>query len=114
MEKNMTTLTKTTVLAAFAPTPILHTVDGVGDLYFKKLTVAEQNELAKKTSKDDNINASLCMVAYSLCDETGKRLFNDNDIKDLGRMTAEQLTQVVNIISQINGFDQSQEDIKKN
>lgn len=107
-------LTKSALLAAFVPTPELHTVVGIGDLYFKKLTVAEQNELAKKTDKEDNINTSLNMVAYSICDEHGKRLFGDNDIKELGKMTTEQLTQIVNIVSQMNGFDKPQEDIKKN
>lgn len=110
----MSALTKAGLLAVIAATPILKEIDGIGEIYLKKLTVSEQGELAKKGEKNDNITTSLNMVAYSLCDENGKRLFNDNDIKELGNLTAEQMTAIVNAISEINGFDKSIDDIKKN
>lgn len=110
----MSALTKTGLLAVIATTPILKEIDGIGEVYLKKLTVSEQGELAKKGEKNDNIATSLNMVAYSLCDENGKRLFNDNDVKELGNLTAEQMTAIVNVISEINGFDTKLDDIKKN
>lgn len=110
----MSALTKAGLLAVIAATPILKEIDGIGEVYLKKLTVAEQGELAKKGEKNDNIATSLNMVAYSLCDENGKRLFNDNDVKELGNLTAEQMTAIVNVISEINGFDTKLDDIKKN
>ena len=114
----MNALTKSQLLSviATASVPIFKEIDGIGGLYFKKLTVAEQNELTKKTDngKADNVTASLHMVAYSVCDENGKRLFGDNDIKELGGMTAEHLTKIVNAVSEINGFDDKLADIKKN
>lgn len=110
----MSALTKAGLLAVIATTPILKEIDGIGEVYLKKLTVAEQGELAKKGEKNDNIATSLNMVAYSLCDKNGKRLFNDNDVKELGNLTAEQMTAIVNVISEINGFDTKLDDIKKN
>lgn len=110
----MSALTKDQLLAVIAPAPILKEIDGIGEVYIKKLTIAEQNELAKKGDKADNVATSLNMVAYSLCDENGKRLFGDNDIKELGNLTAEQMTAIVNVISDINGFDTKLDDVKKN
>lgn len=110
----MSALTKAGLLAMIATTPILKEIDGIGEVYLKKLTVAEQGELAKKSEKNDNITTSLNMVAYSLCDENGNRLFGDNDIKELGNLTAEQMTAIVGVISEINGFDTKLDDIKKN
>ncbi|TWV81512.1 phage tail assembly chaperone family protein, TAC [Moraxella sp. VT-16-12] len=110
----MSALTKTGLLAVIAATPILKEIDGIGEVYLKKLTVAEQGELAKKGEKNDNITTSLNMVAYSLCDENGKRLFGDNDVKELGNLTVEQMTAIVNVISEINGFDTKLDDTKKN
>ncbi|WP_432481018.1 phage tail assembly chaperone family protein, TAC [Moraxella sp. ZY200743] len=110
----MTALTKAAILAAIATTPILKEINGFGEVYLKKLTVAEQGELAKQGEKTDNVTASLYKVAYSLCDENGKRLFNDNDVKELGNLTAEQMTAIVGAISEINGFDAKLDDIKKN
>nr|WP_315041310.1 phage tail assembly chaperone family protein, TAC [uncultured Moraxella sp.] len=112
----MTALNKAQFLATIctANVPVLKELDGIGSLYFKKLTVAEQGELAKKSENNDNVTASLNMVACSVCDENGKRLFNDSDIKELGKMNTEHLTVLVNAVSEINGFDKSLDDVKKN
>lgn len=114
----MSALNKAQLLAVItaASQPIFKEIEDIGGLYFKKLTVAEQGELAQKTEKEkvDNVTASLHMVAYSVCDEHGKRLFGDNDIKDLGKMTAEEMTKLVAAITEINGFDAKLADVKKN
>lgn len=69
----------------------------------------------KKALKDtDDVQASLYMVAYSLCDEQGKRLFGDKDVDELGKMSATQMTAIVNVINHINGFDIAQDALKKN
>ena len=110
----MTALNKADLLATFSTAPALHTVDGVGDLYFKKLSIAEQGALTKKAKDTDDVQASLYMVAYSLCDEQGKRLFGDKDVDELGKMSATQMTAIVNVINHINGFDIAQDALKKN
>lgn len=114
----MSALNKSQLLSvlAAASVPTFKEIDGIGGLYLKKLTVAEQGELAKKTEKDklDNVTASLHMVAYSVCDENGKRLFDDGDIAELGKMTAEEMTKLVAAISEVNGFDAKLDDVKKN
>lgn len=109
----MSALTKAQLLA-IAGKPILKEIDGVGEVYLKKLTIAEQNELTKNSDKTDNVTATLNMVAYSLCDEHGKRLFGDNDIKELGKLTTQQITAITGVISEINGFDAKLNDVKKN
>ena len=109
----MSALTKAQLLA-IASTPILKKIDGIGEVYLKKLTVAEQNQLAKSKDKVDDITTTLNMVAYSLCDENGKRLFGDNEVQEVGKLTTEQIACLAKVISEINGFDVKTNEIKKN
>lgn len=109
----MSALTKAGLLA-IAGTPILKKIDGIGEVYLKKLTVAEQNQLAKNKDKIDDVTATLNMVAYSLCDENGKRLFGDNEIQEVGKLTTEQVSSLAGVISEINGFETKLDDVKKN
>ena len=111
---------KTQLLTVIATKPVLQEVEGVGKLYFKKLTVAEQGELSKRISKDDkndtaaNISNNLMIIAYSLCDEHGKRLLGDNEVDELSKMETDTLTKIVDVINKINGFDEKAKDVKKN
>lgn len=111
----MTALTKAQLLAVITANSqaVLKDVDGVGELYFRKLTVSEQGELAKKSEKTDNITASINLVALSLCDEKGKRLFNDDESEQLSQFTADQFTAIVGVINELNGFVKL-DDTKKN
>lgn len=111
----MSALTKAQLLAVIATNSqaVLKDVDGLGELYFRKLTVSEQGELAKKSEKTDNITASINLVALSLCDEKGKRLFNDDETEQLSQFTAEQFTAIVGVINELNGFVKL-DDTKKN
>lgn len=45
------------------------------------------------------------MVAFSLCDEDGKRLFSDKEVNELGKMSADQLSKLAGAISEVNGFN---------
>lgn len=112
----MTALNKAQLLSIIANTskPITKEIENIGTIHLKKLTVAEQAELSKKTDQSDNIGASLNMIAFSLCDENGKRLFDDKEVKELGGMDAGTLTALVNAISEVNGFDAKLADVKKN
>ncbi|UXZ04551.1 phage tail assembly chaperone family protein, TAC [Moraxella nasicaprae] len=107
----MTALTKQDLLAIIGgEKPTNTTIDGFGEVLIKKLTVKEQSELAKL--QDDGVNATLHMVAFSLCDEDGKRLFSDKEVSELGKMSADQLAKLASAISEANGFNV--EDAKKN
>lgn len=111
----MTALTKAQLLAVITANSqaVLKDVDGVGELYFRKLTVSEQGELAKKSEKTDSITASIKLVALSLCDEDGKRMFDDNETDKLSQFTADQFTAIVGVINELNGFVKA-DDTKKN
>lgn len=91
--------------------PTAYELTGVGTVYIKKLSIDEQGSLAKDAG--DNVKASLRLVAYSVCDEDGKRLFGDADLKALGKMHSDTLTELVEIINQVNGFDKKLEELKK-
>lgn len=110
----MSALNKSQFLAAIlgANIPTLTDIDGVGEVYLKKLTVAEQGEITKKG--DDSVQASLYVVAYSVCDEQGERLFGDKDIKELGKMNAEQMGALIGAINRLNRFDEDEAQVQKN
>ena len=109
----MTALNKNELLAKLGDlgAPTAYELSGVGTVYIKKLSIDEQASLAKDA--DDNVKASLRLVAYSVCDEDGKRLFGDADLKALGKMQSDTLTELVEIINQVNGFDKKLEELKK-
>ena len=109
----MTALNKNELLAKLGDlgAPTAYELSGVGTVYIKKLSIDEQASLAKDA--DDNVKASLRLVAYSVCDEDGKRLFGDADLKALGKMHSDTLTELVEIINQVNGFDKKLEELKK-
>lgn len=112
----MTALNKAQLLSIIANTskPVAKEIENIGTVYLKKLTVSEQAELSKKTDQSDNIGAGLNMIAFSLCDEDGKRLFDDKEAQELGGMDASTLTALVNAINEVNGFDAKLADVKKN
>lgn len=93
---------------------VLKDVDGIGEIYIKRLTVSDQGEIAKKADANDNVGSGLVMIAHCVCDKDGKRLFTDGDIKQLGTMSANHMTALVTAISEVNGFDDKLADIKKN
>ncbi|OOR83914.1 phage tail assembly chaperone family protein, TAC [Moraxella canis] len=91
--------------------PAAYELEGVGTVYIKKLTIAEQSKLSDESI--DSIKTSLKMVAFSVCDENGKRIFGETDIGELGKMHADTMTELVGMINEVNGFDKKIEELKK-
>lgn len=110
----MTALTKADFLNIInnAITPESTEIEGVGTVFIKKLTVAEQKNIHNKC-KDDNIDLSLHIIAHAVCDEAGNRIFDDKDIKTLGNMDTTLLTKLSAAIGEVLNPD-SVEDAKKN
>ncbi len=67
----------------------------------------------EKTKSYDNLRATL--VAMTLCDADGKRLFDDADITALGNKSASALSRVYEVALRINALTQAvREELAKN
>jgi hypothetical protein len=67
------------------------------------------NSRAGKKVTLDNIRARL--VAMSLCDAEGNRLFTDSQVKTLGKKSAAALDRIFTVAQKLSGL--TQEDIKE-
>lgn len=113
----MNKINKKSILATLTMANDIHTVvlDARGEVYLKKLTVGELNTLLQleESHKNEPIIKALYMILYSLCDEQGARLFEDNDIEALKNMDQKTMEHLTVHINRINGFDTSHEQLKK-
>ena len=73
---------------------------------------AFEASLVDKDGKFENVRARL--VALTLCDKTGARLFNDSDIQVLGGKSAKALDRVFSVAQRMNGIGADQVDAAKN
>ena len=77
--------------------------------YFKPLTVGEFNRLNASDLADDE--KTLAMLQYSLCDESGTRLLDDEDRPALNEMALSQLNKLIESMLRVSGVTR---DAKKN
>lgn len=89
-----------------------------GEVIVKSLTGKERDqfEASMVTGKGKNVQANLVnarakLVALSLVNEDGKRLFNQGDIEALGAKSADALNKVFEVARRLSGL--SEEDIKE-
>lgn len=87
-------------------------VAGFGELYIKKLTVAEQGKLYTHAKDGNDIANAVRFIAYSIVDKDGEPWFDDEDVKALQNMSIDQLTALTDAVNDVNGIDTT--DAKKN
>ncbi len=58
-----------------------------GDVLVRRLTNGEADAYAKALRDAPDDKARAVVLAHAVCDETGKRLFNDADLGDLDRFS---------------------------
>lgn len=79
------------------------------DAYEASLRVTRGNQTAVDTS---NLRAKL--VGRALVDDEGKRVFTDQDINALGGKSALVLDRLFDIVAEMSGLNESEEDAEKN
>ena len=72
---------------------------------------AFEASLLEKDGRMENVRARL--VALTLCDLQGDRLFNDSEIAALGRKSARALDRVFSVAQRLNGIGVDQVDAAK-
>lgn len=102
------TLTKASLLAE-TPKPVAVECEGRGTIYVKPLTEFQRskrladlwNDKGNK-SEDAKLKLRVHMIVDQLCDEHGKSLFTEGDVKDLLALEASSLDSLVEAISDYN------------
>ena len=72
---------------------------------------AFEASLLAKDGRMENVRARL--VALTLCDTEGDRLFDDSEITALGRKSARALDRVFSVAQRLNGIGVDQVDVAK-
>jgi hypothetical protein len=116
----MGTLTKEQILKAEdLKTEIVEVMEWGGSVNVHTMTgterdIFEQGMVEKKGKANlENIRARLCSM--TIVDDNGNRLFNDDDVVELGKKSAAALDRVFSIARKLNGFgDKDIEELGKN
>ena len=86
-----------------------------GTAIVRPMTGARRDRFEQAAIKDPGNNIRARLAAYSLCDEEGKFLFDDNDIKTLGEQPASALDKVFNVAMKVNALaPKDVDDLEKN
>lgn len=111
----MAVLTKDQILAADdLKTEVVSVPDWGGEVIVSTMTGIDRDKLEEAAQGDDgkigtdNFRAKL--LAFTLVDEQGNRLFTENEIEALGRKSASALNKVFNVAMRLNALRKVDED----
>ncbi len=104
-------LTKSAILAANdLPSESVTVPEWGGDVLVRTMSGTDRDAFeASLLDKDGRMqNARARLVALSLCDASGTRLFEDNEIAALGLKSARALDRVFSVAQRLNGIGTEQ------
>jgi hypothetical protein len=112
----MTILTKDAILAADdLPREAITIPEWGGDVFVRTMSGTDRDafetSLIAKEGRMENVRARL--VALTVCDASGERLFEDSEIALLGRKSARALDRVFSVAQRLNGIGAEQVDAAK-
>jgi len=101
------------------PSELVSVPEWGGEVYVRTLTGTERDAfeqaLSGKKNKPNLDNVRARFAVLTICDENGKRLFSDGDVKALGEKSASALDRVFEVASRLNGFSsEDAEELAKN
>ena len=90
------------------PRELVEVPEWSGQIYCKTLTGTERDafeqSMVHKKNKTNLANVRARFAVLTVCDNTGKRLFTDEDAKELGTKSAAALDRVFEVAQRLNGF----------
>ena len=115
----MATLNRDEILAASdILTELVPVPEWGGDVYVKGMTGAERDkfeasiiEQRGKTQTMNMANIRAKLASLTICDETGRRLFNEADVQLLSKKSAAALQRVFAVAQKLSGI--GDEDVKE-
>jgi hypothetical protein len=90
----------------------VRTMTGTDRDAFEASLITKESVPSSKDQRMHNVRARL--VALTLCDETGERLFLDGEIDALGRKSARALDRVFAVAQRLNGIGTDEAQAAKN
>jgi hypothetical protein len=112
-------LTKEQILKADdIKTEIVNVPEWSGEVCIKMMTGFERDKFEQSVIHDGNtdlanIRAKFCSIV--IVDESGKRIFNDADVIELGRKSGKALSRVFDAAQKLNGMTKDDfEELEKN
>lgn len=120
-------LTRDQILsAADSQTETVNVPQWGGEVRVRSLTAAERDEWEEAQLRRQSkrgvesvsvrmANSRARLVAFACVDESGGRLFSDNDVERLGQKSAAALMRVYDVAARLSGITESDiEDLSKN
>ena len=112
----MNILSKDAILAADdLPRETVNVPEWGGEVLVRTMSGTDRDafeaSLLEKDGRMENVRARL--VALTLCDPQGDRLFDDSEIAALGRKSARALDRVFSVAQRLNGIGVDQVDAAK-
>jgi len=112
----MSVLTKQTILQCDdLPRQLVTIPEWGGDVYVRTMTGTDRDafeaSLLVNETRMENVRARL--VALTLCDDAGARIFEDHEIAALGKKSARALDRVFSVAQRLNGIGTEQVDLAK-
>ena len=113
----MAKLNKAAILAADdLPRESVTVPEWGGEVLVRTMTGTERDafetSLLEKDKRMENMRARL--VSLTLCDETGERMFSDDEVTALGKKSAIALDRVFAVAQRLNGIGAGAVDTAKN
>jgi hypothetical protein len=82
-----------------------------GSVYVKGMTGTERDkfessiiEMRGSQQRVNMIDVRAKLACYTICDESGKRLFTDNEVKELAKKSASALQRVFDVAQKLSGI----------
>lgn len=101
-------LTRDEILARTKLKTEIVTVDEWGgDVVVSEMTGTDRDAWEQSLKKDDAgriVSPRAKLIVFSLVDESGARLFNDNDTDAVGKLSAASLEKVCSVAMKLNGL----------
>jgi len=90
------------------PRELVEVPEWGGDVYVRTLTGTERDafeqSMVHKKNKTNLANVRARFAVLTVCDDSGQRLFTDEDAKELGTKSAAALDRVFEVAQRLNGF----------
>jgi hypothetical protein len=109
-------LDRSTILAfSDLTTEVVDVPEWGGSVHVRTMTGSERDRFEAEHIKDPSKDFRARIVATTVCDENGTRLFEPEDIPILGRKSCSALDRITDVAVRLNGFSKKdQEELAKN
>ncbi len=86
-----------------------------GSVWVRTLSAAERDKLEAEWERTKRVNFRARLALYTLCDQNGVALMQEQDLHTLGNQASSALNRITEVAFRLNGFTKADEaDLEKN